>query len=145
MSHSLLDFVRDLGKFGAMVEITRHEVLEEACQLVEKEAKDVIGEYRAGYNWPQLAQSTQEERARLGYPPNEPLLREGDLRASIEHTVAWDAGYVGSNSKIAVYQELGTSKIPPRPFLGGAAAAKEKEVLELGAKAAKRAALMALK
>ena len=27
---------------------------------------------------------------------------------------------VGSNSDIAVYQELGTARIPPRSFLGGA-------------------------
>ncbi|WOJ89902.1 hypothetical protein RZS28_00880 [Methylocapsa polymorpha] len=39
-------------------------------------------------------------------------------------------GYVGTNSPIAKYQEFGTSKIPPRPFLGGALAAKGEEVAE---------------
>ena len=32
---------------------------------------------------------------------------------------------------MAVYQELGTSKMPPRSFLGGAAFAKQAEVLEV--------------
>jgi hypothetical protein len=35
--------------------------------------------------------------------------------------VQGDEAAVGSTSEIAVYQELGTEKIPPRPFLGPAA------------------------
>jgi hypothetical protein len=106
-------------------------VLEKACVMVEKEAKDVIGTYQ--YDWPQLAESTQEQRAHLGYAANEPLLREGDMRASIEHIVVphEHCGYVGSNSKIAVYQELGTHKIPPHSFLAAAAMHKEHEIHKL--------------
>jgi hypothetical protein len=72
------------------------------------------------YDWPQLAESTQRERERLGFAANEPLLRTGDLRESIEYTVLprEAAVEIGSNDKIAVYQELGTSRIPPRSFLG---------------------------
>ncbi|WP_198017204.1 hypothetical protein [Methylocapsa acidiphila] len=40
-------------------------------------------------------------------------------------------GFVGANSPIAKYQELGTSKIPPRPFLHGAVPAKGEEVAEV--------------
>jgi hypothetical protein len=69
----------------------------------------------------------------LGYaPPDNPLLREGDLRASygskVEQTTMGVTGYVGSDSDIAVWQELGTSNakhpIPPRSVLGRAAFVK---------------------
>jgi hypothetical protein len=51
-----------------------------------------------------------------------PLLETGDLRSSIHHkaelTAAGAEGVVYSDSEIAVYQELGTSRgIPPRSFL----------------------------
>jgi len=108
-----------------------HEMLEKAAEIVENEAKRVIGTY--DYGWPQLSESTQEQREALGYSPNEPLLRDGThIRDTIEHAVddMEHASYVGSNSKIAVYQELGTSRIRPRSFLGGAARAKEHEIHE---------------
>jgi hypothetical protein len=39
--------------------------------------------------------------------------------------------YVGSNNQKALWHELGTSRIPPRPFLATAAAAKHAEIGEL--------------
>jgi len=120
--------------FVALAEELHHHKLaamEKGCRILEDEAKAAIGTYRDGYNWPQLADSTQEERARLGYPPNEPLLRTGELRDSIKHTVeSADLGFVGTNDAVAKYQEFGTSKIPPRPFLGGALHAKGEEIAE---------------
>jgi HK97 gp10 family phage protein len=38
---------------------------------------------------------------------------------------------IGSNSDIAVYQELGTQHMPPRSFLGGAMADKLPEIKEI--------------
>lgn len=137
MSHSLADFARDLARLTVAFELARHEALEEACEIVEQEAKRVIGTY--DYGWPQLAPATQADRVRQGFTPNDPLLRTGEMRDSITHHVAEGAGYVGSPSKIALYQELGTAKIPPRSFLGGAAQAKEAEIHALGATALKKA------
>ncbi|WOJ89901.1 hypothetical protein RZS28_00875 [Methylocapsa polymorpha] len=57
--------------FVALAEELHHHKLaamEKACTILEDDAKDAIGTYR--YKWPQLAESTQEERARLGYAPN---------------------------------------------------------------------------
>lgn len=149
MAHSLTDFARDLARFEGLFMVEQREALEKACQIVEDEAKRVIGSY--DYGWQQLAPSTQAERVRLGYPANEPLLRSGDLRDSISHYLEGAdlvpheiSGYVGSPSKIALYQELGTSRIPPRSYLGGAARAKEMEVHELGAEAAHTALAKAL-
>jgi hypothetical protein len=64
----------------------------------------------------------------LGFSANDPLLRTGTLRDSIGHVVEGNVGYVGTNDKVAPFQEFGTSKIPPRPFLGGALAATEQEI-----------------
>lgn len=143
MTHSLKDLARDLTQITVAFELARHEALDHACRIVKEEAKGVIGTYE--YGWPQLAPSTQEQRARLGFAANEPLLRTGDLRDSISHYVEGDTGYVGSPSKIALAQELGTSKIPPRSFLGGAARAKEAEIHALGATALQKAVAGALK
>jgi hypothetical protein len=63
----------------------RKLALAAATGMVLKEAKRVIGTY--DYNWPQLAPATQEDRAHKGYPANEPLLRDGTLRASIGATI----------------------------------------------------------
>lgn len=94
---------------------------EVVMKAAEGVAKQAIGTYEFG--WPQLAASTQADREAKGYPANEPLLREGELRASIESqtelTPYGAEGVVGSASMIAVYQEMGTSRgIPPRSFLG---------------------------
>jgi phage gpG-like protein len=51
---------------------------------------------------------------------DEPLLRTGELRESIEKHVERHEAVVGSDSKVAVAQELGTTTIPPRSFLGAA-------------------------
>lgn len=126
----LLEFVAKMAALTVALEEGRHHALEEAAKVVEKEAKRVIGTY--DYGWPQLADATQEDRVQKGYTPNDPLLRSGELRDSIEHkVVSREEAHIGSNSDIAVYQELGTDHIPPRSFLAGAAAHKEKEVVDL--------------
>lgn len=131
MAHSLGEFAASLMGMEAGYLLWEHEALERAGKIVEEEAKRVIGTY--DYGWPQLADSTQEQRQSLGYSANEPLLRKGDLRDSIEHTVDKfeHAVYIGSNSEIMVYQALGTSRgIPPRNPIDGATRAKEHEVVE---------------
>jgi hypothetical protein len=96
--------------------------LEEGCKIVEEEAKSVLGSYR--YGWPPLQPETIARKA----TGDSPLLETGEMRDSIEHTVVGHSGFVGSNSDKAVWQELGTSRIPPRSFLGGAAMRKGEEV-----------------
>jgi phage gpG-like protein len=92
-----------------------HAALEVAAQIVEAKAKAAIGTYK--YGWPQLADSTQEDRAHKGFPANEPLLRTGELRDSIQHSSNEKEAHTGSNLDRAVWMELGTSRMPPRPFL----------------------------
>jgi HK97 gp10 family phage protein len=98
--------------------------LEKACRMIEKEAKAAIGTYR--YDWTPLQPETVARKAR----GDTPLLETSELRDSIEHNV--DAGardaYVGTDDPVAKYQEFGTSKIPARPFLGGALIAQEGKI-----------------
>ncbi len=122
---SVADFALHLAAAEVAVHVAAHHALDRAAAIIEADAKHQIGEYQdaAGpFNaWPQLAESTQAERARLGFAPDEPLLRTGELRDSISREVRADEAAVGSTSDIMVYQELGTSRIPPRPVLGPAA------------------------
>lgn len=90
---------------------------------VAQDAKDLLGHYHRQNTgpfrpWKELAQSTKVERVYKGFTENEPLLRTGDLRDSISSVPTKTGFVVGSTSQIAVYEELGTTKIPPRSFLG---------------------------
>jgi len=96
-------------------------------EVLEEEAKDKIGWLQTGAgpfeNWPELADSTKQDKERKGLVFNEdynPLFRTGELKDSIHHVVNKfnHELYVGSDSDIALYQELGTKNIPPRSFLG---------------------------
>ena len=108
--------------------------LERVAAKVERTAKSEFGVYQPPVGefpgWPELADSTQEEREHLGFTPNDPLLRTGELRDSIEHEVDELEAVVGSTSEIMPYQELGTSKIPPRPVLGPALVRNRHEVVK---------------
>ena len=101
---------------------------------IEKTAKEEIGTYQPEAGpfpaWPALAEATVDDRIRQGYSPDEPLLRTGELRDSISHEVSGLEAVIGSTSDIALYQELGTSSIPPRPFLGPAAFRNKHKIIE---------------
>jgi phage gpG-like protein len=116
----------DIGSFVRFVETVaiaagddgKEQALETMAKAIKAKARGVLGTYEYP-EWPQLADATQEERARLGYPANEPLLRDGTLRESIDYTIIkpGELAEVGSNLDIAVFQELGTERIPARSFL----------------------------
>ena len=116
---SIGEFVKFFKEAASEARImeARNIALETAASWIEDEAKRVIGTYE--FDWPQLAASTQADRTRKGFAPNEPLLRSGEMRDSITHeiTVPGEEAIIGSDSDVAVYQELGTTTIPPRPFL----------------------------
>ncbi len=96
-------FVAKLAGLAISVHEAEHAALERAARVVEVEA--------------------QAEIAHLG--------GTGDLCDSIERTVTGREAYIGSNSEVAEYQELGTSRIPPRGFLGSALVNKTDEVVKI--------------
>jgi hypothetical protein len=131
----LLELAAKLGEIALQQHEMEHRALEKVGKLVEKRAKEKIGEYQAQagpfIEWAELAEFTKADRIKQGFPEDEPLLRTGAMRDSIEHVVIDSEVQVGSDSDIAVYQELGTSKIPPRSFLGGAVADELPAIMDI--------------
>jgi phage gpG-like protein len=111
-----------VGTLSLEIERANHKALEKAAVIVEEEAKRVIGTH--DYGWPPLAESTLARKA-----ADTPLLETGEMRDSISHTVTKDEAHIGSDSNVALWQELGTSRIPPRSFLQGALQHKTEEVV----------------
>lgn len=116
------------------MEAERH-ALEKAAKLVENEAKSRVGHYQEAIGpfagWAELADSTKADRVNQGFTENDPGLRTGEMRDSIEHKTEEHEAQIGSNNDKLVWFELGTSKQPPRAVLGGAACAKEAEVVSI--------------
>jgi hypothetical protein len=100
--------------------------------LAAVRAKGYIGEDQG--DWEPLSPATLDGfrhlngtyipgKIELGFsPPDNPLLRTGDLRDSIEAEVIDPfSGIVGSTSLKGLWQEMGTEgaqyPIPPRPFI----------------------------
>lgn len=88
-------------------------------------AKGFIGHYQDG--WAPLKPATVEDKEKKGFaPPDNPLLRTGEMWSSITFEVEMKGfglveGIVGSDSKVALDQEIGVVRakgsLPPRPFL----------------------------
>jgi phage gpG-like protein len=128
---SILEFVAELPAIERDLEASGPKIVEQACKIVQKKAKAAIGKEHE--LWAPLAESTIADKQHHGFPTPKPLLRTGELRDSIEYTVHGNEGCVGSNLDIAVYQELGTSRIPPRSFLVSSAIASEEKIHRMAA------------
>jgi phage gpG-like protein len=130
----LEQFARELSSASANIakelELGFHAIVKE----IEETAKEEIGVYQPAVGpfeaWAPLAASTKAERVRLGYTEDEPLLRSGQLRDSIESEVAGLAAIVGTKSELGLWQEVGTDRIPPRPFIGPAYVRKIDPLME---------------
>lgn len=123
--NSLAAFATHLAEVAIVEVVALQHGLEKVAVGIENTAKNKIGHYQLESGpfpaWQELAESTKADRLNKGYDPDEPLLRDGTLRESIKHEVSGLEAIIGSKSDIAAYQEFGTEKIPPRPFIGPAA------------------------
>lgn len=128
-----------LGEFGLHLltlqlteELALHKGLKRVADLVEATAKEEIGTYQPSVGpfgaWEKLTDSTEDEKSRLGYPLEAPLLRTGKTRDSISNIVDGLEAVIGSEEDILLWQELGTSTIPPRPVLGPAVVQNKKKI-----------------
>lgn len=117
-------FARELSfasaKIATEIEIGFHVIVKE----IEETAKEEIGVYQPAVGpfeaWAPLAESTKADRVRSGYTEDDPLERSGELKNSIQSEVVGLAAIVGTKSEIGLWQEMGTDRIPPRPFIGPA-------------------------
>lgn len=129
---SIEQFLAHLTAAELALKQSSHRALDRAAQIIEEDAKAQFGEYQDQVGpfpaWTPLADATKANRVREGFPEDEPLLRTGDLRDSISREVDGNEAAVGSTSDVMVYQELGTSRIPPRPVLGPAALKNKEEI-----------------
>jgi phage gpG-like protein len=128
---SLLSFVAHLRTIEADMEDLPTAIVARAAAMIAKQAKAQIGKQHE--EWPPLAQSTLKRKA-----ANTPLLETGELRDSIEWTVHGHGNHaeaeVGSNNDKAVWHELGTSRVPARPFLVPSAIVCEPKIVKMAAR-----------
>jgi HK97 gp10 family phage protein len=143
---SIEALMAQIAKDVIRMEVLSTEALRKSGELIQKAAQHKIGEYQAASGpfaaWEPLTESTVDDRKRRNYTPNDPLLRSGELQRSIVIEAGVNKVLIGVKSAptedgkadigdIAVYQELGTATIPPRPFLGPALHENRKEAIEL--------------
>lgn len=121
---SFAQFAQHLTVREQIIANELRESLHVVTKAIQKTARDELGHYQDAIGpfveWEELADSTKQDRVSQGFTENDPLLRSGELRDSIQREVVGLDGYVGSEKDEAVYMELGTTKAPPRAFLGPA-------------------------
>lgn len=134
-------FIGHLATRGNAVDVAVHRGVEEGAALIERDTKEQIGHYldgpEPGLPTAPLADNTIDERIRLGFTPDDPGLRTGDMRESYGVRIS-EAGPVvhasiGSDDIKAVVFELGRMEQknyqPPRPELSVAAFRNEHKIV----------------
>ncbi|MBO0636475.1 hypothetical protein [Pantoea agglomerans] len=138
----LEQFARELSSASATIATGLEAGFSVIVKEIEETAKEEIGVYQPAYGpfdaWAPLAESTKVDRVRSGYTEDDPLLRSGELRDSIESEVVGLAAIVGTKSEIGLWQEVGTVRIPPRPFIGPAYVRKIDPLMETIGRAIRR-------
>jgi hypothetical protein len=133
-------FAAHLVKLAAIGPAVTHHAAELAAREIQATARGMIGQYQDAIGpfpkWEELADSTEAEKARLGYPADAPLLRNGAMQESIGHHTVGNEAAVGSNDPKMIWHELGTEHIPPRPVLGPSALHSRERVAGLVGKTA---------
>jgi hypothetical protein len=130
--HSFLEMAELLVERHAHFEHELHRGLVTVLKQIKATAKSEIGHYQPAVGpfpeWPPLAEATLEGwgpfpgKEELGFaPPDNPLLRYGELRDSFELQAEGLEGVVGSTDPVMLFHEMGTEKMPARPVLGPAA------------------------
>lgn len=148
---SIAAFLRFMETMPAKMLTAGNLGLADAARLIQETARAEMGHYQGPAGpfaaWPELAGSTQEEREKLGFTPNDPELRNGELCDAIEMAAGDGRAAVGVPNRmvgdgsrqnpirdigqVAIDQEFGTSRTEPRSFIGSAAFRKTHEAVDL--------------
>lgn len=137
--NSLGDLARAFEQNAKQMSVRIAAAMRTSAIAVVDAARDEFGSDGKALGWPELSDATKAEHVRNGYEENVPLLASGALRDGIQYRSSEKSFEVGSDSQIAVYQELGTATIPPRPFLAPALHNKIPSILETVGKAVEKA------
>lgn len=112
-------FLAHLARAPAEMQAAQREGEKVAGAALVEHAKGLIGMEQDA--WPALADRTIAEKERMGWTgrvsATDPLLARGDLRSSIGYTADQSGVTLGSTDPVAPFQEHGTARIPPRPFI----------------------------
>lgn len=137
--------MRHLGSLGEMaialieadivVREAQHKGLVRIGEAIERTAKADIGHYQTATGpfpeWPELADSTKEDRIKQGYSENDPLERSGDFKETFDHETSALETVIGTPDERGPWFEFGTSKMPARPVLGPAAFRNKDKIAEI--------------
>ena len=113
-------FQRYLATLASKVEAAEHRGLGAAGEILETDAKAMIGEEVR--EWADLAASTVTQKQARGQTgrisDTDPLYATGELRTSIGHHLGEHEVVLGSTDPIAPLLEHGTERMPARSFIG---------------------------
>ena len=130
----IASFLAHMAGVGARAVVAGHAGVERAAAAIEAEARREIGTYQEAAGpfqaWPELAPFTKADRLARGYSENDPGLRTGEMRDSIERTAQGEQAAVGSNDDKLLWFEMGTATQPPRSVLGTAAVHETDHVID---------------
>lgn len=117
---TLAEFADQLEAELRSVTVRLEVGLDKVGTLAQTLAAEYPGHYQPG--WPKLAESTLADKAAKGFAVPSPLKRTGEMAESYRKELepAELAVVVGSEEKKALWQEMGTSHIPPRPVVATA-------------------------
>ena len=131
-SMTLAQFALHLAGFQHALHQHCTTAFAKVAEIVQAEAKHEIGHYQTGAGpfatWPELADSTKDDRVRKGFTENDPGLRTGGMRDSIEKASDHECAVVYSDDPKLEAFELGTVTQPPRSVLGLAVIHTEKQI-----------------
>ena len=107
----LISLAKLSARMGAIdLDAVQRKALEDAVQRIENAVRESL---------------THPDGSRQA-----PRICEDELRDSIAHEIEMARAVIGSTSRVAADQELGSRSNPPRPFLAPAAAALGESVAE---------------
>ena len=123
--------------FTRLADMSDLTLLVVAESVVETGRQRIEGTFGQSPPLAPLQDSTIAEKARMGAPqPDDPLILSGAYRASFHSEVkpigiGIVEGQIATDDPVAVWQEFGTSKMPPRPVVRDGITAAEPETLAI--------------
>nr|DAF77211.1 MAG TPA: hypothetical protein [Caudoviricetes sp.] len=128
-------FALHLAALAAEAPEVVHHVADASGKEIQLTAQGMIGDYQKEIGpypaWEELADSTKEERAHLGFSENDPGYRSGAMQRSITRKTGASESVVGSDDQHLVWFDMGTPNQPPRPVFGPAAIHSEPRVKKI--------------